>query len=296
VKAVIPETVHENGYAILNADDDLVYEMHSRVSCKVAYFSLNRENPRIQAQLQAGGLVGLLEDGFITIYQGSNKIQVAKAAEVPLTFSGAATYMIQNILPAVLSSYIQGFNLDTIRKALQTFIPSPEMTPGRLNVFEFKNFRFMVDYAHNPAGLQAVGDFLKNLNDHPKVGIITGVGDRRDEDITEIGRIAAQIFDEVVIRLDKDSRDRDDEEIVALVKKGIAEVQPSKKHTVIHTEVEAIAYTIKHAKPGSFIVDCSEKISEAIAVVKHFQQQETEPQTAVEDNIEQVYQNAPMAG
>jgi cyanophycin synthetase len=208
-------------------------------------------------------MAAVLEEGFITIYEGDKKIQVAKAADIPLTFSGTATYMIANILPAVLACHIRGINLEIIRESLQTFIPSPEMTPGRLNVFQFKNFQLMVDYAHNPAGLQAVGDFLKKLEAHPKVGIIAGVGDRRDEDIIAMGSIAAQIFDEIIIRVDHDTRERPQIDIIDLLKRGIEEHNPDKPVQVIPTEAEAIAYAVSYAQPGSFIVDCSESIQEA---------------------------------
>lgn len=275
VKAVIPEAIHADGYAILNADDERVYQMRERVRCKVALFSLEKNSPAIKEQINSGGLAAVLEDGKITIYDGNSRAIVAKAADVPLTFSGAATYMIQNIFPAVLTAYLQGFDMEVIRQALQTFIPSPEMTPGRLNVFEFKNFRFMVDYAHNPAGLQAVGEFLQKLEASPKVGIIAGVGDRRDEDITEVGRIAAEIFDEIIIRLDTDLRDRPEQEIIELVRKGIEQVDPQKPVQVIPTEADAIAYAIQHARKGAFITDCSEKIPDAIATVRRFQAEET---------------------
>lgn len=291
VKSVIPETVNPEGYAILNADDALVYDMHTRVNCKVAYFSLDNTNPHIQAHLAAGGLAALLEEDYITIYEGGTKIQVAEAAAVPLTFSGAATYMIANILPAVLACHIQGFDLQIIQKALQTFIPSPEMTPGRLNVFDFKNFRFMVDYAHNPAGMAAVGDFLKKLDAYPKVGIISAVGDRRDEDIIQVGRISAQIFDEIIIRLDADLRNRTEDEVICLIKKGILEVQPQKPVTQIPTEAEAIKYAIHHAKNGSFIFLCSEKIPETLAIITQFLNEEKDAQITADPPAESAYQN-----
>jgi cyanophycin synthetase len=278
VKAVIPETVHSKGYAILNADDELVYQMHTRVASKVAYFSLDQHNPRIQEHIQLGGVAALLEDGFITLYMKDTKIQLAKAADIPLTFSGAATYMIANILPAVLACHLHGIGIEIIRSALQTFIPSPEMTPGRLNVFKFNNFQFMVDYAHNAAGLRAVGEFLQKLDAYPKVGIIAGVGDRRDEDITELGSIAAQIFDEIIIRVDRDTRDRTQQELIDLLKKGIHEHYPTKPVQVIPTEAEAITYAVSMAKEGSFIVDCSEKIQEALAVVSRLQEADNKMQ------------------
>ncbi|MEM7040534.1 MAG: Mur ligase family protein, partial [Bacteroidota bacterium] len=100
VKGVIPETVLPDGYAILNADDDLVYAMRENVKCNVALFSMDEDNPRIKRHMEAGGLSAIYENGYITIARGEWKLRVTKAVNVPLTFGGKATFMIQNVLPA----------------------------------------------------------------------------------------------------------------------------------------------------------------------------------------------------
>jgi cyanophycin synthetase len=111
VKGVIPETVFPDGYAILNADDDLVYEMRKNVKCNVALFSIDEMNPRIVKHAKSGGLSAIYENGFITIYKGEWKIRITKAVHVPITFEGKAVFMIQNVLPAVLAGYIRGFSI-----------------------------------------------------------------------------------------------------------------------------------------------------------------------------------------
>ncbi|HUH27457.1 cyanophycin synthetase, partial [Gelidibacter sp.] len=179
VKGVIPETVSSDGYAILNADDDLVYEMRRTVNCNVALFSMDENNPRIKAMQKLGGLTAVYENGFITVCRGEWKMRIIKAVNVPLTYGGRATFMIQNVLPAVLTAYIQKFTIDEMKVALETFIPSPAQTPGRLNLFQFKNFQVLLDYAHNPAGMRALQKFIENIDASVKVGIIAGVGDRR---------------------------------------------------------------------------------------------------------------------
>jgi cyanophycin synthetase len=170
VKGVVPESVFPNGYAILNADDDLVANMASSLRCKVAYFSLNENNPLIKKHCEAGGFAAIAENGFVTISKGNWKIRVDKIVNIPLTFSGKAIFMIQNILPAVLAGFIRNFKMEDIRLALETFIPSPVQTPGRMNLFQFKKYQVMVDYAHNPAGFQAVAKFLEKIDSKPKVG------------------------------------------------------------------------------------------------------------------------------
>jgi cyanophycin synthetase len=160
VKAVVVESVFPEGHAILNADDDLVYGMRENLQCKVALFSMDENNPRIVEHCKKGGYAAVYENGNITIMKGTWKIRVDKVTNVPMTFSGRAEFNIANCLPVVLAAFIRNFKIEDIRSALQTFIPSPAQTPGRMNLFTFRNFSVMVDYAHNTAGLAAIGKFL----------------------------------------------------------------------------------------------------------------------------------------
>lgn len=274
VKGVIPETVQKDGYAILNADDDLVYEMRKSVNCNVAIFSMDENNLRIKAMQKVGGISAVYENGYITICRGEWKLRVIKAVNVPLTFGGRATFMIQNVLPAVITAYTRGFTIDEIKLALETFIPSATQTPGRLNLFEFKDFQVLLDYAHNPAGMRALQKFIENIDATVKVGIIAGVGDRREEDTNEVGSVAAEMFDEIIIRQDKHLRGRTDSEIISMLETGIKMKDPNKKITVIPNEKEAATFAIKNAKKGSLIVICSDVIPDALELVQKLKEEE----------------------
>jgi cyanophycin synthetase len=274
VKSVVAESVLPEGYAILNADDDLVYEMRRNIQANIVLFSLDENNPRIIRHCEKGGIAAIVENGFVTICKGTWKIRVDKVVNIPLTFSGKAVFMIQNILPAVLAGFLRGFKVEDIRLALETFIPSPIQTPGRMNLFQFRNFTVMVDYAHNPAGFQAIGRFLDRIEAKPKVGVIAGVGDRRDEDIIQLGTVASQMFDEIIIRQDKNLRGRSESEIIDLMMKGIHGDDPDKKVTVLPKESEAIDFAIKGAKKGSFIVICSDVVPDALDQILKYKEEE----------------------
>ena len=274
VKGVIPETVLPNGYAILNADDDLVYEMRKSVKCNVALFSMDEENPRIKAMQRVGGISAIYENGYITICRGEWKLRIVKAVNVPLTYGGRATFMIQNVLPAVITAYTRGFTIDEMKIALETFIPSPAQTPGRLNLFQFKDFQVLLDYAHNPAGMRALHKFIENIDASVKVGVIAGVGDRRIEDTNEVGSIAAEMFDEIIIRQDKHLRGRSEEEIIKMLDDGIKMKDPNKKTTIIPNEREAATFAIKNAKKDSLIVICSDVIPDALELVQKLKEEE----------------------
>ena len=276
VKAVVPETVFKHGYAILNADDDLVYDMRKGLECNVALFSMDENNPRIKKHCKKGGLASVFENGFVTIMKGNWKIRVQKVTDIPITYGGKAVHNIMNTLPAILACYIyRHIKVSDIKLALETFIPSPSQTPGRLNLFQFKNFKFLADFAHNPAGLQLLCDFVSKLDGTPKVGIISGTGDRRDEDIRELGAISARYFDEIIIRQDKHLRGRTAENIVDLLVEGIkSEKGKEIPLTVILNEKEAIMYAYDNAKPGSLITIMCDVVAEAIDLIKSLKEKE----------------------
>ncbi|MFK5983104.1 MAG: cyanophycin synthetase, partial [Flavobacteriaceae bacterium] len=274
VKGVVPETVLPDGYAILNADDDLVFNMRRNIECNLALFSMDENNPHIKALQRKGGITAVYENGFVTICRGEWKMRVMKAEDIPLTYGGKAKFMIQNVLPAILAANVQGISIEDMKAALETFIPSASQTPGRLNLFKFNDFSILLDYAHNPAGMRALQNFTNELDATVKVGIIAGIGDRREEDNNEMGSIAAEMFDEIIIRQDKRLRGKTEEELIKMLDDGIKMKDPNKKTTIIPSEKEAITHAVKNAVKGSLIVLCSDVIPEALDLVKKFKEQE----------------------
>ncbi len=143
-----------------------------------------------------------------------------------------------------------------------------------MNLFEFNKFKVLLDYAHNPAGFEALKGYLSKVDESPKVGIIAGVGDRRDEDLYKLGVLAAQMFDEIIIRHDKNLRGRNEEELVDLLKKGISSIDKKKDVNVIRSEVDAVKHALTNAKDNSFIVICSDVIPEALDTVMALKEKE----------------------
>ncbi len=276
VKSVVAETVYKHGFAILNADDDLVYDMRKNLSCNIALFSMDEFNPRIIEHCKNGGHAAVFENGFVTIMKGTWKIRVQKVSEIPITYGGKALHNVMNTLPSILATYLyRNIKVADIKLALETFIPSPTQTPGRLNLFQFKHFKFLADFAHNPAGLQLLCDFVSKVDGSPKVGIISGTGDRRDEDIRELGAISARHFDEIIIRQDRHLRGRTAENIVELLVEGINSNKTKDiPVTIIYNEKEAIMHAYNTAKPGSLITIMCDVVAEALDLIKSLKEKE----------------------
>jgi cyanophycin synthetase len=276
VKSVVVRSVKKDGWAILNAEDEQCMKIANELSCNIAYFSLDEDNPVVKKLSKEGKIVAVYENGFITIKKGEWKIRIEKATHVPLTLGGKARFMIANVLAASLASYLYGFKTEDISLSLQTFIPSAAQTPGRMNIFEFKKFKVLIDFAHNPAGYRGVEDYLSSVEATKKIGIIAGVGDRRDEDIRDCATIAARMFDHIIIRQEKHLRGRTEEEIIGLIMEGIEASGKSVTTEIIKREVEAIKHAISNAEDGSFITALSDVVTNAIEIVQEYLDKENE--------------------
>jgi cyanophycin synthetase len=270
VKGVVARAVKRDGYAVLNADNKYCVSVAKTLDCNIAYFSIDEKNPIIIEHCKKGGIAAIYENGFITIQKGEWKFRVEKASHIPLTFGGRVTFMIYNVLAATLATYVYGFTIEDIKLNLATFIPSAAQTPGRMNIFEFKEYKVLIDFAHNADGFKGIKEFLSTVESPYKIGIITGTGDRRDDDIRDMGRISAEMFDHIIIRQDKFLRGRKAEDIVKLLVEGIHDSNPQQSYEYIPKEVEALNHAFSLAKKGTFITALSDVIDNAIEVVQSY--------------------------
>ena len=281
VKSVVVESVKKDGWAVLNGEDENCLNIAKSLSCNVALFSLDENCPAIIEHCAEGGIAAIYENGFITIKKGDWKIRVERATHIPLTLNGKAKFMIANVLAATLSAYLYGFKTEDIKLSLATFIPSAAHTPGRMNIFEFSKFKVLIDFAHNPTSYLGIEDYLSSVDASRKIGIISGVGDRRDEDIKECAKIAARMFDHIIIRQEKHLRGRTEEEIINLILEGLQEGDASVTHEVVSLEVEAIKHAISIAEEGTYIVALSDVIDNAIDIVQSYLDAEIESENLV---------------
>ena len=274
VKAVVARSVRKNGWAVLNADDAQCLKIAKELNCNIAYFSMDENNPIIQKQMQLGMPTAVYENGFITLQKGFLKNRIDTAANIPLTLDAKCTFMIANALAASLAAYVWGFSCGEIWNALRAFTPGIAQTPGRVNVFEFNKFKIIVDYAHNPHGYKAIEEYLQNVDAYKKIGIISGIGDRRDEDIKECATIAARMFDHIIIRQDHNLRGSSDTRINGLIMEGITNTDKNVTYEIIPDEADAIKRAISIASEGDIVVALSELYRNVVRVVQQEQEKQ----------------------
>jgi cyanophycin synthetase len=260
VKAVVPSVVRSDGYAVLNGDDPLVAAMRRKTAGQVAFFSLMPPgtNPLVESHLAAGGLVARVEgtdhSEVLVIQRGAERLLLGRVAEVPLTFGGHARFQIGNLLAAALAAFTQDVPLDAIRHGLMTFAPSASRTPGRLNVIETVRGRVMIDYAHNAAAIAGLLDFVRRLPAGRRMALLGVPGDRRDEDLREVGRLCAGLDLAVFKEHAHYRRGRPPGEAARIMAEGArAAGMPADRVRSFDDEAAAVAATLEVMQAGDVV-------------------------------------------
>jgi cyanophycin synthetase len=280
IKSLITETVPGRGASILNADDPLVAGMARRAGGQIVYFSLNggEAMPEVVRDHIERGRTAVVREpgpdgGCLVVHRRGRREIVMKAGDIPATLHGMASFNIANALAAIAIAVAQGVKLLTIRTALATFQSSYAQNPGRLNVHDAHGFRVIVDYAHNPAGLSALGELIDGLRHRYQrtLGVLSVAGDRRDEDIVEMGRIGAIFFDHLYFREDPATRGRPRGEVLGLMNRGAlaAGAEPGRV-TLIAGEAEATEAALRDARPGDLVVITPTDVAQAWRQVTGF--------------------------
>jgi cyanophycin synthetase len=264
VKRVVVEAVRRGGFSVLNADDPLTVKMARKARGRLIWFSLNggaEMSPMLREHVDRGGMAVVREPGpeggLIVLYDDARRETIMKAGDIPATLHGMAEFNVANSLAAIAIALAHEVPILTLRSAMAQFRSTFEQNPGRLNVHDAHGFRVIVDYAHNAAGLEALGKVVRGLSHRYKrtIGAVSIAGDRRDEDIIEMGRIAASIFDELIFREDPYTRGRPRGEVMNLLKSGALESGRAEEHLhLIAGERASTAAALAMGRPGDLVV------------------------------------------
>jgi cyanophycin synthetase len=296
VKAVVVEAVPRDGFAVLNADDDLVRAMRRSCSGGIVWFSLQPPGTKVrdfvEERCRRGGRAVVLEPtdkgDMIVIRHGRRSMQLAWTHLLPSTFGGAAKVNVANAMAAAGAAFAAGAPLHDIRQGLRTFTTSYDRSPGRMNLLDINRLEVVVDYCHNPPGMRLLGDFVESYSaqkagrstpgESSRIGMIGVPGDRRDGDIREMGFIAAEHFDVVVVREDFPLRGRQPGVAAALVVEGaharMAE-RPARCRQVeiVLDELEAVRDCMARAKTGDLVVLCVDQHQSVMGVLEEIASQ-----------------------
>ena len=281
VKAVLVEAVPRDGHAVLNADDPLVREMRRRCSGQVVWFSMSEPGSEVRDMIdqhcRRGGKALVLEPSergeMIVVKHGRREMQLAWTHLLPATFGGRARMnvaerarrrrrRVRRRRPAARHPAGAADLLDELlplprpaqRGRRQRRAGHRRLLPQRPGHADARRLR-------GPARREPRS--TSELGRPSRIGVVATAGDRRDDDMRELGAVAAQHFDVVVVREDESLRKRKRGETAALVAEGVRATMDEggrcKQLEVVLEEIDAVRHAMSRANPGDLVVVCVDK-------------------------------------
>ena len=264
LKRVIVQNVAPSGVAVLNATDPIVAAMAGNCPGQVTFFGLDAHHPVIATHRAQGKRVLFVEDEQIVAMQGNHSVRIP-LSEIPVTRSGAIGFQIENAMASIAAAWAVGVPWQTICTGLATFVSDSHAVPGRFNVFDYKGATVIADYGHNPDAIKALVQAVTNLPAQRRSVVISGAGDRRDDDIREQTRIIGEVFDDVVLYQDACQRGRVDGEVLGLLRQGLEGAKRTTTIDEIHGEFLAIDRAMERLNKGDLCLILIDQVEEALA-------------------------------
>ena len=264
LKRVIVLNVAPGGMAVLNGTDPEVVKMAKHCPGQITYFGYDPHHPVIATHRALGKRVLFVDQGDIVAAESGQEVRIPLSG-VPLTANGAIRFQVDNAMASIGAAWAVGVPWDRIKTSLATFVSDAQAVPGRFNLFDYKGATLIADYGHNPDAIQALCDAVQNMPAKDRLVVISGAGDRRDEDIRDQTRILGKVFDEVILYQDACQRGRADGEVVALLREGLVGATRTQRVQEIQGEFNAIDTALATLNPGDLCLILIDQVEEALA-------------------------------
>ncbi|NIC43549.1 cyanophycin synthetase, partial [Aquabacterium sp. A08] len=249
LKRVIVLNVEPQGMAVLNAADPQVVRMAEHCPGRVTFFGPDENHPVIATHRALGQRVLFVADGHIVAAEGAVQVRIP-LAQVPITRGGSIGFQVDNAMAAIGAAWALDVPWNTVLQGLFTFVSDAHAVPGRFNLFDYRGATVIADYGHNPDAIQALSDAVRQMPARQRLAVISGAGDRRDEDIREQTRILGRVFDEVLLYQDACQRGRADGEVLALLREGLVGASQTQRVSEVRGEFHAIDTALARLQPG----------------------------------------------
>ncbi|WP_317205280.1 cyanophycin synthetase [Janthinobacterium sp.] len=264
LKRVIVQNVADKGVAVLNAADPAVVNMAANCRGAVTFFAADKQLPVMSRHRAQGHRVVYIDGTDLVAAQGKNVYKVA-LSQVPITRDGSIGFQVDNVMASVAAAWAVGIDWDAIRAGLATFANDSDNAPGRFNVFQYRGATVIADYGHNPDAILALVGAVDSMPAKRRSVVISGAGDRRDEDIRQQTEILGAAFDDVLLYQDQCQRGRADGEVVALLRQGLAGASRTSHVDEINGEFVAIDTALARLGEGDLCLILIDQVEEALA-------------------------------
>jgi cyanophycin synthetase len=266
VKRVIVQNVAPGGTAVLNAADPMVVNMAALCPGGVTFFARDAQHPVMNMHRAQGRRVVYVDGNAILAAEGRN-VQRIELADIPLTRNGAIGFQVENAMAAIGAAWGLGLAWEVVRAGLKTFISDAQTAPGRFNLFTYNGATVIADYGHNPDAIAALVAAVESMPAKHRSVVISGAGDRRDEDIRRQTEILGDAFDSVLLYEDACQRGRAEGEVVRLLREGLAHAKRAKTIKEIKGEFAAIDTALAELAEGDLCLILIDQVEEALAYI-----------------------------
>jgi cyanophycin synthetase len=263
LKRVIVQNVADNGYAVLNAADPIVAGMAENCIGKVTFFAADRHEAIMATHRAQGNRVVYIDEGMIVAAEGSFK-HLIPLANVTITHGGTIAFQVENVMASVAAAWAVGISWEAIEAGLKSFANDTDNAPGRFNMFTYKGATLIADYGHNPDAISALVSAVETIPAKRRSVVISGAGDRRDEDIRQQTEILGAAFDDVILYQDQCQRGRVDGEVVALLRSGLKNAKRTKEISEINGEFIAIDHALGKLHEGDLCLILVDQVEESL--------------------------------
>jgi cyanophycin synthetase len=264
VKRVIVQNVASTGMAVLNAADTMVANMAASCPGSVIFFAQDRSQSVLATHCAQGKRVVYLDGKTIVAAEGKFEHRIPLSG-IPITHDGAIGFQVENAMAAIGAAWALGLDWHIVHEGLRTFRNDASTTPGRFNIFNHRGATVIADYGHNPDAIQALTRAVEAMSSNRRMVVISGAGDRRDEDIRRQTEILGDAFDDVILYEDQCQRGRADGEVLALLREGLAGAKRTKAIKEIQGEFVAIDTALASLQSGDLCLILVDQVEEALA-------------------------------
>ncbi|MGG7176947.1 cyanophycin synthetase [Clostridium paraputrificum] len=270
VKSLVGEAVKEDGYVVMNADDEWSIKIIDRIKAKKILFSMSKENELIQKNIVEGGISVYIEKDALWVSNEKREYKILDIRNIPIALDGILEFNIENAMAACGALIGLGIDYCMIAKGFNSFKPNMECNSGRFNMYDLNGVKIVLDYGHNIEGYRVVLDSLSKLKQEKVIGVIGVPGDRKDEMILKIGSMCSSVMDTIYIKEDKSRRGRKPGEVAELLEKGIRNVNNKNKSKVVLDECDAFREAINNSSSGDIIIVFYECLEPLLDIIKEY--------------------------
>ena len=266
LKRVVVQNVAAHGVAVLNAADPLVARMAGDCPGSITYFAADASLPVMTAHRAHGNrLIYVAGDAFVAVHGSAT--QTIPFSEVPITHGGTIRFQVENAMAAIGAAWALDLPWEVIRTALRTFKNDADSAPGRFNIFDYRGATLIADYGHNPDAIAALTKAIEAMPAKRRMVVISGAGDRRDEDIRQQTEILGTAFDDVLLYQDACQRGRADGEVVGLLRAGLADAPRATYIEEIQGEFVAIDVALARLQAGDLCLILVDQVEAALTYI-----------------------------